>query len=69
MRLLGRLLRFALPGTELGRRSILLSKYILTDNDSDIEAFRPGGVSIVTGELLANAGWPRGKCLEKDLSI
>ena len=69
MRLPGRLLRFALSRTEPGRCRILLPKHILTNNDCDSEAFRPGGVSIVTGELLADAGWPRGECLEEDLLV
>ena len=69
MRLPGRLLRFALSRVEPGRCRILLSKHIFTNNDRDIEAFRPGGVSIVTSELLADAGWPRGECLEEDLLV
>ena len=69
MRLPGRLLRFALSGTEPGRCRILLPKHILTNNDCDTEAFCSGGVSIVTGELLADAGWSRGECLEEDLLV
>ena len=69
MRLSGRLLRFALSRVEPGRCRILLPKHILTNNDCDIEAFRPGGVSFVTGELLADAGWPRGERFEEDLLV
>ena len=69
MRLPGCLLRSALSGVEPRRCRLLLPKHILTDNDRNTEALRPGGVSIVTGELLTYAGRSRGECFEKNLSI